>query len=113
MGTCWELAVSRICRILTRVHRLGTVLIEGPRQIDDLTANGKGIDGAHRIHERIPEHLSEAENDKRLGASADALDAGGHGPTLDTSIAEVQWWVSLLAQSSHHAPRDERSSRGA
>jgi hypothetical protein len=24
-----------------------------------------------------------------------------------------RWWVSLLAQSSHHAPRVERSSRGA
>jgi hypothetical protein len=61
--------------------------------IDKLTATGKGADKKKAEKEALSAYTksftskySEAENDKRLGASADALDAGGHGPTLNTSI---------------------------
>jgi predicted secreted Zn-dependent protease len=62
-------------------------------EIDKLTATGKGADKKKAEKEALSAYTkvftskySEAENDKRLAASADALDAGGHGPTLNTSI---------------------------
>ena len=75
------------------VADFGTVATEIGKEIDDLTATGKGTDEKKAEKAALTEYTkvfqktySEAENDKRLGASADALDAGGHGPTLDTSI---------------------------
>jgi predicted secreted Zn-dependent protease len=62
-------------------------------EIDKLTAKGKGDDKKKAEKEALSAYTksftskySEAENDKRLAACADALDAGGHGPTLNTSI---------------------------
>jgi predicted secreted Zn-dependent protease len=62
-------------------------------EIDKLTATGTGADQKKAEKEALNAYTkvfttkySEAENDKRLAASADALDAGGHGPTLNTSI---------------------------
>jgi len=75
------------------VADFGTVATEIGKEIDDLTAKGKGTDEKKAEKAALTEYTkvfqktySEAENDKRLVASADALDAGGHGPTLDTSI---------------------------
>jgi predicted secreted Zn-dependent protease len=63
------------------------------KDIDALTAKGKGADKKKAEKAALAEYtkafnkdFSEAENDKRMNASADALDAGGHGPTLNTSI---------------------------
>jgi predicted secreted Zn-dependent protease len=63
------------------------------KEIDDLTATGKGADKKKAEKAALTEYTkvftkqySDAENDKRLAASADALDAGGHGPTLNTGI---------------------------
>jgi predicted secreted Zn-dependent protease len=61
--------------------------------IDDLSATGKGADkkkaekdALNAYTKLFNKNFSEAENDKRLAACSDALDAGGHGPTLKTSI---------------------------
>jgi predicted secreted Zn-dependent protease len=63
------------------------------KDIDALTATGKGADKKKAEKAAQAEYtkafnkdFSAAENDKRLAASSDALDAGGHGPTLKTSI---------------------------
>jgi predicted secreted Zn-dependent protease len=63
------------------------------QEIDKLTASGKGADKKSAQQAALAEYtkafttkFSEAENDKRLAARSDALDAGGHGPTLNTGI---------------------------
>jgi len=63
------------------------------KEIEDLTANGKGADkkkaeqDARAQYTKVfTKQYSVAEIDKRLKARSDKLDAGGHGPTLDTSI---------------------------
>jgi predicted secreted Zn-dependent protease len=62
-------------------------------EIDSLTASGKGADkksaqqaAATAYTNVFTTKYSKAETAKRLAARSDALDAGGHGPTLNTGI---------------------------
>jgi predicted secreted Zn-dependent protease len=75
------------------VTDFGNVATEIGKEIDKLTAKGKGADKKKAEKEALNAYTkvftstySDAENDKRMAASSDKLDAGGHGPTLNTSI---------------------------
>ena len=63
------------------------------KDIDALKATGKGADkkkaekAAFEAYKKsYASKFSKDATDKRLAAGADALDSGGHGPTLKTSI---------------------------
>jgi predicted secreted Zn-dependent protease len=75
------------------VTEFGNEATDIGKEIEDLTANGKGADKKKAEKDALAQYTkvfakqySTAEIDKRLAARSDKLDAGGHGPTLDTSI---------------------------